>query len=194
MKLIISLITLLSFFSYERVELVTTETSSITIKGTSTMHDWHMVSNQVNAKAIVYTNDEAVKVESFKGSINVKTLKSGKDQMDSNAYKTLKSDKYPEITFNLVKVINANSETQLITVLFDVAIAGNTKQLEIEASAIPVGDDSVQIKGSKALKMTDFGIKPPSFMFGAIKTGDDITVEFNLNLAVTPEVLTTEVK
>lgn len=194
MKLLISLITLLSFFSYEKVELVTGENSTITIKGTSSLHDWTMVSNQIRSHAVVYANKESVKVESFEGSIAVTSLKSDSGQMDKNAYKTLNSDKYPEITFNLVKVIKSNSETQLITVLFDVAISGNTQQLEIEASAIPVGDDAVQIKGSKSLQMTDFGIKPPSFMFGALKVGNDITVDFNLNLAVTSEKLTTEVK
>lgn len=148
------------------------------------MHDWTMVSESIIAEAVVFASSDSVKVDSFKGILDVKTLKSGKDQMDKNAYKTLNADKYPQITFELVKVINANPDQQKLTAVFDVTIAGVTKQLEIEASAIPMDDTSVQIKGTKNMKMTDFEIKPPSFMLGALKTGDDLTVDFSMNLAV----------
>jgi hypothetical protein len=35
--------------------------------------------------------------------------------------------------------------------------------------------------------MTDFGIKPPSFMFGTLKVGNEVTVKFNLKAG--PELL-----
>jgi hypothetical protein len=35
--------------------------------------------------------------------------------------------------------------------------------------------------------MTDFGIKPPSFMFGTLKVGNEIKVRFNLKAG--PELL-----
>jgi hypothetical protein len=35
--------------------------------------------------------------------------------------------------------------------------------------------------------MSDFGIKPPSFMFGTLKVGDEIKVKFNLKAG--PELL-----
>jgi len=35
----------------------------------------------------------------------------------------------------------------------------------------------------KKIKMSDYGIDPPSFMFGTVKTGDEMTVSFNVNLA-----------
>jgi hypothetical protein len=38
-------------------------------------------------------------------------------------------------------------------------------------------------KGSKKIKMTDFNVEPPSFMFGSVKTGDEITVTFDVTLA-----------
>jgi hypothetical protein len=38
-------------------------------------------------------------------------------------------------------------------------------------------------KGSKRIKMTDYKVEPPSFMFGTIKTGDEITISFDVTLA-----------
>jgi len=35
--------------------------------------------------------------------------------------------------------------------------------------------------------MSEFGIKPPSFMFGTMKVGDEIKVKFNLNVG--PEMI-----
>ena len=184
MKLLITLITLLSFFSTERIELNTTPNSSITVKGTSTLHDWSMTSNELQVNAVINASENSFEVEFIKGSLDVRTLKSESSQMDKNAYNTLKADKYPTITFDFVSVISENKEEQLITALFDVTISGTTKQIEVAATAIPEGDKMVVITGVKKIKMTDFSIKPPSFMFGALKTGNDLTIEFNLTLAV----------
>jgi hypothetical protein len=40
----------------------------------------------------------------------------------------------------------------------------------------------MQISGSKKLKMTEFDMVPPTALMGTIKTGDEVTVTFNLNL------------
>ena len=32
------------------------------------------------------------------------------------------------------------------------------------------------------IKMTDFGIKPPTAIFGRLKTGDDVKVNFELSI------------
>lgn len=182
MKTIITLITLLSFFNYERVEFRAANNSSIIVKGTSNVHDWEMKVNDMDALAVIYTDGKDVQVESFKGVIDVTDLKSGKEQMDKNAYKTLNSKEFPQIKFDLVKVITADKENQKVVGLFRVEIAGNSKELEIEANAFPVEGDGVQITGTKDLKMSDFGIKPPSFMLGALRTGDAITIEFDVHL------------
>ena len=36
--------------------------------------------------------------------------------------------------------------------------------------------------GSYIMKMTDFGVDPPTAVFGTIKTGDEITIDYNLQL------------
>jgi hypothetical protein len=32
------------------------------------------------------------------------------------------------------------------------------------------------------MKMSDFQVEAPSFMFGSVKTGDEITISFNIDL------------
>ena len=48
-------------------------------------------------------------------------------------------------------------------------------------------DGKAIAEGEQALQMSDFGIKPPSFMFGRIKVGNEIKVKFNMKAG--PELL-----
>jgi hypothetical protein len=43
-------------------------------------------------------------------------------------------------------------------------------------------DRSFTISGTKVIKMTDWKVKPPVVMFGTIKTGDQITIGYNLKI------------
>ena len=41
-------------------------------------------------------------------------------------------------------------------------------------------DSTISCSCSKKLRMSDYEVEPPSFMLGAMKTGDDITLDFLL--------------
>ena len=41
-------------------------------------------------------------------------------------------------------------------------------------------DSTITCTGTYNLTMTDYGVEPPSFMFGAMKTGDALTFEYNV--------------
>jgi len=58
-------------------------------------------------------------------------------------------------------------------------MAGATKPLDFAATGKMNADKSFTVSGSKAIDMTAWGIKPPSFMMGAMKTGKDVTLKFN---------------
>jgi hypothetical protein len=40
-------------------------------------------------------------------------------------------------------------------------------------------------EGSQTIKMTDYGITPPTALFGTLKTGDEITITFKTNFTST---------
>ena len=60
----------------------------------------------------------------------------------------------------------------------DLSIAGNSSQI-----SVPLNVSGDTISGSIALNQKDFGIKPFSTMMGALKVTDQVTVEFEGNLA-----------
>ncbi|MDA9563468.1 YceI family protein [Flavobacteriales bacterium] len=76
------------------------QVSFVYINGTSTLHDWTASVEQMKGTLQAEVEgSHLVKISSAKISIPAITLKSGKEAMDKNMYKALKSDSYPEITY-----------------------------------------------------------------------------------------------
>ena len=103
--------------------------------------------------------------------------------MDKKCYKALLYKEHPNINykFKSIKEIKLKVDnTYTATLSGALTIAGKTKLAEILVEII-LKDDNINIKGKKALKMSDFDVKPPTALLGTIKTGNDITIEFNLN-------------
>jgi polyisoprenoid-binding protein YceI len=158
-----------------------TGTPSVLIAGTSTMHDWTMESKQSNYTATFEINADGTpaKLNSVSVVIPAESLKSKEKAMDKNAYNSLKTDKYKEITYQLT---TSKITGKTITCSGNLTIAGTTKPLDVDVT-YEVVNGTMVIKGSKKIKMTDFKVEPPTFMFGAIKTGDEITISINVTLA-----------
>lgn len=158
-----------------------TGTPNFTIAGTSTMHDWTMASAQAVCEAQLETDatGKLVKINSVTLTLKAESLKSGKSAMDKNAYKSLKTDKYKDIRFQLT---SASVQGESITAKGTLTIAGSSKPAEITLTGKSSGN-GIRFQGSKDLKMSEFGVEPPSFMFGSVKTGNDIKITFDITLS-----------
>ena len=180
-SLLALLIVLNSFTSQAQNHYAYSATSRISVSGTSTMHDWTMKSEKATYDAVFETNPQAnpLQLVSLNVSIPAESLKSGKGGMDKNAYSALKTDKYSQITFQLT---SAKIDGKTIKCHGSLTIAGTTKQIDVEATYTNSTNGSIQCKGSKKLAMSDYNIEPPSFMFGSVTTGNDITVSFDVIL------------
>ena len=152
------------------------------ISGTSNMHDWKMKAKDVNVNAV--WNLQAGKIADLSGlefTMPVKGLKSESDLMDSRTYSTLKADKFQKINFKLVSAdVTQQGGQYLIKATGNLTIAGVTKSVVLMANGVMNNDKLITVTGSKKIKMSEWQIKPPSFMFGAMKVGDEVTIDFNL--------------
>jgi len=171
--------------------------SELTVEGTSSLHDWRCRTNKINAYVDVdpgYTKDltkVARPIAAVKVNIVVKTLTCGNAQMDRNMYNTLKADENQVIKYTLsgYDVLNGSASTTSFAAKTTgtLTIAGQTKTIEMNISAERLSDGKAVAEGEQTLLLTDFGIKPPSFMFGTLKVGNEIKVKFNLKAG--PELL-----
>lgn len=159
--------------------------SHISIAGTSTLHDWTMDTRKVSGEAnIEILNNQLISINEVKLEIPVESLKSGKDVLDDNAYKALKSDKYSSISFQLkdAEPISMAAGMAVLQVNGNLTIAGKTRQESMLVKCRIDKNGNLQVRGETELKMKDYGVKPPEVMLGTVKTGNEITITFELYL------------
>lgn len=156
--------------------------STLVIAGTSTLHDWEMVAENFKGIMEVDVRSDAMDIHALKLSVPVESLKSGKTGMDNNAYKALKSDDHPNVEFELVEVKKCTPGERNcfdVQAVGKLTIAGQTRTITLPMKAIQ-SEGGMLLTGEKPLRMTDFGVEPPSFLMGAMTTGDDIVVKFSI--------------
>jgi polyisoprenoid-binding protein YceI len=170
-------------YSQEVYKINDSKDINMKLSGTSTLHKWTMDTKTFTGEAqFGFANHLLSTVKSLSFSLVVKDLKSGEKGLDKNAYKALKTDKYKDILYTLTsaKVSPEKDKRYLISTVGKLSIAGVTNDVNMDVYCVVNEDKSITCTGSDKLKMTDYKVKPPSFMLGAMKTGDAITLDFTL--------------
>lgn len=158
------------FSGMASAQAISSKTVKTTVAGTSTMHDWTMTSTSGTFSGTVAGNA----INNIQYNLGAKTLKSGKGAMDSNAYKAMKADKFPNITFTATTVNMGKG-----TITGKLKVTDVTKTVSFPVTVAKTGN-SYTITGTETIKMTDYGVTPPSFMMNTVKTGDEIKITVNL--------------
>jgi len=160
----------------------------IKVLGTSNLHNWSMEAKDLSCSAKFTFGPAAgsppTALSSFEFAIPVHNLKSGESSMDTRAYTAMKADKFATITYAQASAVilpGQNGQFQIKST-GNLTIAGITQPVVVTASCHANSDGSIACSGSQQIKMTDYQIKPPSFMLGALKTGDALTINFSLTL------------
>lgn len=160
-------------------------TSSIRVEGTSNVHAWHLATSTFTSDIELAAPVSAgSKVEAVTLSIPVTSLKSGKGGLDKNTYKALNADQYPTINFRLTSYASeAKDGVFAAKVGGMLTVSGVEKAVTLDAT-LSGEPGALQAVGSTKFRMTDFGIKPVTALMGTIRTGDEVTIKFELTGAV----------
>ncbi|MBK8556881.1 MAG: YceI family protein [Lewinellaceae bacterium] len=105
---------------------------SVTIKGTSNVHEWESTAKELRAKGQAEVLETGlVSLQSLWVEIPVKSIKSPKGSiMDNKTYDALKAKQSPNITFNMERAtVNPKSDYYDINATGNLSIAGVTKKL-----------------------------------------------------------------
>lgn len=147
------------------------------VSGTSTIHDWEMIANSglKGTSSLNLENGKLKGIKSLTIEMPVKSLKSGKNSMDKNAYEALSEEKFPTIKFELTELKEINGNTVKAT--GQLTISGKTKVIPMEVKYV-VNGNSIRFSGSHGITFKEFGVDPPTAVFGTIKTGNELTLDF----------------
>jgi polyisoprenoid-binding protein YceI len=160
--------------------------SQLTIEGTSNLHDWSCTTSAIVADVRTQIDEGTIPaaVDFVSIEIPVDRIRCKNDKMDENLARALRAESHPRIVFRTTgsRMLPAPNATGRISgpLRGDLTVAGVTKTIDVPVQAVANPDGSLRITGSKPFLMTQFGIEPPTAMLGMIKTGNRITVRFEL--------------
>lgn len=189
-----ALFTIAGSASAQSVRLAVAPDSKLWIEGGSNLHGWSCKASSIDAtidvdEAFLKSTSPAL-LKKVQVKVPVRNLKCGHGGMENNLYKALKADDTPDISYILgsFDVAPATGDAFTIKSVGTLKIAGAEKSVNMDVTATKLADGSIRAEGELPVLMTDFGVKPPTAMFGTLRTDNKVTVKFSL--LVGPQTLT----
>lgn len=157
------------------------------IKGTSNVHDWEESVEKISGNGSYMVNaNGSITILSMIVKVACNDIKSSHGSiMDGKTYDALKAEKNPLITYKLLSQVNNVMPSATGTTVIakgQLTIAGVTKPVDLQVKIISKQDGSISFEGTKTLKMTDFGVSPPTAFMGAMKVGDEVVLTFKTTM------------
>lgn len=178
------------------ITLTSSSGSFVRLEGDSTLHPYWSEASAFTAALTV--DAEAATPAAFAAAvaagkpatmfvrIPVANLKSEHPGLDTNLRKALLADKHPDIVYALERYEAAPlKDGQSLAVQGTLTVAGASVPSVLKAKAAISGGFLV-VEGEQTLLMTDFGVKPPVMLLGAVKTANMIVVKYRLEFEAAP--------
>jgi polyisoprenoid-binding protein YceI len=167
------------------------DSGTASVSGTSTLHDWTVKGTTVSGAMQCSGPWTAAPptIASIQLSIPADSLKSTEGSgMDDTMYDALNLKASPLITFALTHADlksppSKDDPTYHYDAVGQLTIAGTARAVNLTLDLAPGDGGTLTIVTETPLKMTDFGMKPPTAMMGMIKSGNDVTVKVTWRLA-----------
>lgn len=98
--------------------------------------------------------------------------------MNGHMRKALKATENPQIKWRM-----DSYKVEGATVVIDgfLTIAGKENPVQLRGAG-SMDNGILRLKGTKQIKMTEYGVKPPSLMLGTMKVGNQVTVGYDIVL------------
>jgi polyisoprenoid-binding protein YceI len=156
--------------------------SRVRVDGTSNREDWTVDAAELRGFAVVHRDGAAVRITEAGFTVPARRMVSEHGViMDRLMHGALKAAAHPDIVYELTTAATLpNGGTATMTTTGRVRIAGVTRAVEAPVQAEWLENGSIRFTGSHPLLMSDFGITPPTAMFGALRTGNRVVVHFEL--------------
>lgn len=156
------------------------QSSSLNVHGTSNVHDWDMKPTTISG-ILALNNSKEISAIQIKIAVN--SLKSKSSIMDGKTYDAFDFKNNPNITFLLTDTVQEklSENDQEVTLTGNLSLHGQTRKINIKAMAKITKSGDYQLKATVPLRMTDYKIKPPTAFMGTMKTGDEVTIKFDVS-------------
>jgi len=171
--------------------------SRLWVDGTSTVRSFTCKAGVLDAEimaapdavAAILAGDKAVK--SVEVRVPTAKLECGNGTMNEHMLKALKAKEHGTIVFRVTSYdVAKGAEGVTGTLTGTLSLGGVEKTITVAATGRDAGG-ALRVAGSYQLRMSDYGLKAPTLMFGTLKVNEVVKVGFDLVLTGTPAVATT---
>lgn len=117
--------------------------------------------------------------------VPVRAVDCGNSMMTNDLQEALKMEQHPKIRFQLVHAtvggrIDTSAQWRRIDALGPLTIAGTKRLTRLDAAARALDDNHFRLRGCLPIRMTYFGIDPPTKALGLIQVKNRVEVQFDL--------------
>lgn len=156
------------------------------VEGTSTLHDWDLIASSFTTTASILLDDanRLKAIESLTLTLPVKNLTNKDSKLTKNAWDALNADQHKHIMYKVTSatIVPQQGSSYLAKTTGNLTIAGVTRSIALDATCFVNSESVITIKGNTVINMTDYNVKPPTFMLGAMKTGENVKLTYRLVL------------
>ena len=164
--------------------------SRLWVSGTSTVRSFQCQASAFDAKvessgadavAAVLAGEKAV--STIEVTVPAEKLDCRNGTMNEHMRKALKAKEFPTVVFRATSYdLARGTESVGVTLNGTLTLGGVEKPITVNAQAKPGTDGTLVVSGTREVRMTEFGLKPPSLMLGTMKVDEKITVGFEVVL------------
>lgn len=164
------------------------------IDGTSNVNHFTCTSEEMDGKGVIQTQgvsevslttsntNHKNRVEI---SIPVRGFDCGKKRMNADLYDALQASSFPVIFYrlsdaSLLTVPDQPNGWYLLQTSGVLTIAGSERKLDLIAEGRLISDGIFQVRGEADVRMTDFGVRPPTALLGVVRANDQIKIRFDV--------------
>lgn len=165
--------------------------SKLWVEGTSSVRSYRCEAGRVDGSITTRAPEASTEIATLEQNVKtveiripVSALDCSNGTMNGHMRKALASDRAPVIRYRLTKHAVTPTGADAATVRMDggLTIAGNERPTSVQATVTRDATGTLRVKGSKVIKMSEYGVKPPSLMMGTMKVHDPVTVKFDVVL------------
>ena len=158
--------------------------SRLWLEGTSNVRDWRCEATSLDASVDVddnATHGPVTRLRQVQVRVPTHALTCGRSQMDHIMYKALHVDDEPDCRQILGRfdVVSRSADGSLV-MQGTLRIAGRERMVRVPVEVQQQRDGTLRAQGALPILMTDFGITPPTALFGVVRTQDRLVVKFDL--------------
>jgi hypothetical protein len=174
------------------VRLTVRPDSRLWLEGSSNVRDWRCDATTLDAS--IDLDDDGTfdasapaiaRLRSVQVRVPTHALTCGRSQMDNIMFKALHVDDEPDcrqIVASFDVVAQSGEAGHALVMQGTLRIAGRENVVRVPVDVQMQRDGSLRAQGALPILMTDYGITPPTALFGVLRTENRIVVKFDLRV------------